>query len=169
MDGIAPYIVTGLFSIMAALISSRRGGKWVDEVQKKLAVLDALSGPDREQTTRAARIALERDIAATVLEHNGMAVRDGAISFKRESALRYQIYGGVWAFIPNVLLSYLMHPEKGLHSAIEASAMAVAVVMAAFIVADAILTRFPKAGWNRAYAVSAAKRVNAGEIVRKLS
>lgn len=165
---VIPYLVTGIFSVAAAFVASpRNNSRWIDDVRKKIEVLDGLSDLNNDPTTRAAKIALERDIAATILEHNGMTVSDGKITYKREGMLRYQILGSAISFIPNLLLAYKISPMNGIISAAKSAATSSIVVAILFMAGNALLKKFPKTARNRTYAVGAAKRVDADDITRR--
>ena len=74
---------------MAASVIARpaRERKWLSETEKKLDILGLLRDIPDQPLVDAARTALERDVAATILEHNGISISDGKMTVSRTGGL----------------------------------------------------------------------------------
>ena len=167
---IAPCLVAGAFSMAASVIARpARERKWLSETEKKLDILRMLRDIPDQPLVDAARTALERDVAATILEHNGISISDGKMTVSRTGGLAITPWTVAVSFLTAAAVAYAMHPGKGVLHAASYAVAASSITLPALVAIEHVFSRFPKTPGNGAYATAAARRIGADAISMQYS
>ena len=160
----APYLVTGIFSLLTAGLSARlSSGRWTSLVDRELSLLERLPGQARGARDDLVVEMLRRDVFDRTFSGLGYEWRGDAPVPRARGRLVVAVQG-IAPLAVNVAAWWLLDSRLGIRYDVALSCfLSYALVFAAL----RVLPRWPRRTWNPFYA-AAASRAAVAEALRAL-